>query len=361
MKCLHGPQTETMNLTIPELDTQAMQQAQARQDTLLKPKSALGRLESLSIQLAGMTGRVNWFPVQRVAIVFAGDHGIMAHNLSTVPQSITAYMVEQFLAGNAAVNVLARQMLARLTVVDAGVNGDLKPRPHPLDSDFAERLRVPKFVLRKVAYGTADFSTGPAMSEAQAAQAIQIGVDVVEDELRHGLHVLILGEMGIGNTTSASAIIAAITGAPTAEVTGRGTGVDDATFQRKISLIEQALVYHAPASHDILVKVGGFEIGALAGAMLYAASRRIPVIIDGLICTAAALIAHTINPAVTDYLIAGHQSAEPGHRIALAHLGLEPLLALDMRLGEGTGALLALPLLEAAMRTLNEMGTLHGE
>jgi nicotinate-nucleotide--dimethylbenzimidazole phosphoribosyltransferase len=348
----------SMNVNIPDLDTNAMREAQARQDSLLKPKGALGKLESLSIQLAGMTGHVNWFPQHRAVMVCAGDHGIMAHNLSTVPQSITAYMVGQFLAGNAAVNVLARQMRARITIVDVGVNADFKPRPQPLTPDPAERQRNPTFVQRKVAHGTADFSQAQAMSASQAEQALQIGVDAVEEEIRQGLDILVLGEMGIGNTTSASAIIAAIVGVSPAEVTGRGTGVDDATFQRKIGLIEAALERHQPANRDTLMKVGGFEIGALAGAMLNASSQRIPVIIDGLICTAAALVAQTINPAVTSYLIAGHQSAEPGHQIALAHLGLEPLLSLDMRLGEGTGALLALPLVEAAMRTLNEMGTL---
>jgi nicotinate-nucleotide--dimethylbenzimidazole phosphoribosyltransferase len=315
-------------------------------------------LESLSIQVAGMTGRTDWFPAGRAVIVFAGDHGIMAHQVSTVPQSITAYMVRQFLAGNAAVNVLARQMRARLIVVDSGVNADFKPRPSVLTPDAMSGLSEPVFVQRKIAYGTADFSAGPAMSAAQAAEALQVGAEVAADALRQGVDVLVLGEMGIGNSSSSSAIIAAITGRPAAEVTGRGTGVDDESYQRKLRLIEVALEGHAPAAVNSLMKLGGFEIGAMAGAMLFAASQRIPVIIDGLICTAAALIAQQINPAVTRYLIAGHLGAEPGHRIALAYLGLEPLLALDLRLGEGTGALLALPILEAAMRTLIELGTL---
>jgi nicotinate-nucleotide--dimethylbenzimidazole phosphoribosyltransferase len=334
---------------IPPLDTEMMARAQARQDMLVKPRGALGRLESLSIQLAGMTGRMDWMPERRAAIVFAGDHGVMDHNVSTVPQSITAYMVDQFLGGTAAINVLARQMNARLTVVDVGVNAEL--------ARF--RTASARFVAGKVARGTADFTHGPAMTVVQAQQALKLGADVVSDESNQGLDVLILGEMGIGNTTAASAIIAAITGTSAAEVTGRGTGVDDETFARKLSLIETALAHHAPASEETLMKIGGFEIGAMAGAMLSAASRRIPIMIDGLICTSAALIAQQINPAVTQYLIAGHSSTEPGHRIALSHLGLEPLLTLEMRLGEGTGAALALPIIEAAMRTLNEMGTLH--
>ncbi len=348
-----------MNVPIPKLDVQIMQQARQRQDSLLKPKGALGRLEALSIQLAGITGRMDWLPSRRAVIVFAGDHGIMIHHLSTVPQSITALMVEQFVAGRAAISVLSRQMQARLTVVDVGVGADLKIASRGLISDSAERLHQPAFFARKIAPGTADFTQMAAMSAGQAAQSLQVGADIAALEMQQGLDVLVLGEMGIGNTSSASAIIAATVGTPAAQVTGRGTGIDDATFQRKISLIEAALRLHEPASEDTLMKFGGFEIGALAGAMLYAASQRIPVVIDGLICTAAALIAQQINPTVTDYLIAGHRGAEPGHQVALRHLGLEPLLDLNMRLGEGTGAVLALPLIEAAMRTLNEMGTLN--
>jgi len=337
-----------MNVTIPSPDTDAMQSARSWQDTLLKPRGALGQLEGLSIRLAGMTGRLDWLPQRHVVALFAADHGIMAHGVSTVPQGITAYMLHKFMAGEAAINVLARQMNARLTVVDAGVNADLD-----LSSTDAAR-----FVAGKVAHGTADFSVGRAMTDGQAARALQLGADVVAEEIRQGMDVLIPGEMGIGNTTSASAVIAAITGADVETVTGRGTGVDDATFQRKTALIASALRLHAPAQVDTLAKVGGFEIGAMAGAMLYAASQRIPVVLDGLICTAAALIAQQIDPDVTHYLIAGHRGAEPGHALALAHLELAPLLALDLRLGEGTGAMLALPLLEAAMRTLNEMGKL---
>lgn len=338
-----------MNLIIPALDKDAMQKARERQDMLVKPKGALGRLETLSIQLAGMTGRLDWRPERRAIIVFAGDHGVMAHQVSTVPQAVTAYMIGQFLDGKAAINVIARQMGARLTVVDAGVNADL---PHQAANHEA------RFVARKIAHGTEDFTQTAAMTPAQAEQALQLGVDMAAEEIEQGVDMLVIGEMGIGNTTSASAIIAAITGKLAAEVTGRGTGVDDGTLQRKIHLIDMALAHHAPISEETLAKIGGFEIGAMAGAMLYAASQRIPVVVDGLICTAAALIAEQMNPRVTDYLIAGHCGAEPGHRAALGYLGLDPLLTLELRLGEGTGAALALPLLEAAVRTLNEMGTL---
>ena len=334
---------------MPRVNEAAMAQARLKQDGLLKPKGALGRLETLSIQLAGMTGRGDWLPTRRAILVFAADHGVMVHQVSAVPQAITAFMVGQFRDGNAAINVLARQMGARLTIVDVGVNADFSDGDSPAG----------RFVGRKIDYGTADFTETTAMTAAQADAALQVGRDAAADEIARGVDILIVGEMGIGNTTSASAVIAALTGAPVTRVTGRGTGIDDTVWARKISVIEAGLRRHSPVERDTLMKIGGFEIGAMAGAMLYAASQRVPVILDGLICTAAALIAQQIDPAVTDYLIAGHCGAEPGHALALAHLGLEPILMLELRLGEGTGAVLALPIIEAAMRTLHEMGTLH--
>jgi nicotinate-nucleotide--dimethylbenzimidazole phosphoribosyltransferase len=335
---------------IPPLDADAMARARARQDALLKPRGALGALEPLAIRLAGMTGRLDGLPARRASLLFAADHGIAsAHPVSTVPDAITAYMVDQFLAGRAAVNVLARQMGARLTVIDVGVR---HPSPSWSATDAAG------FTSARIASGTADFTIGRAMTDGQAAESIAIGAAAAHKAIAAGCDLLALGEMGIGNTSSASAIIAAVTGAPAAEVTGRGTGIDDAALAGKIALIDRALRLHHPAHDETLAKVGGFEIGAMAGAMLHAASARVPVVLDGLISTAAALIAAQIAPAVRDYLIAGHVGAEPGHARALAHLGVEPLLALGLRLGEGTGALLAIPIIEAAARTLNEMGTL---
>jgi nicotinate-nucleotide--dimethylbenzimidazole phosphoribosyltransferase len=234
-------------------------------------------------------------------------------------------------------------MNTRVIIIDAGILSDIAPHPN--------------LIINKIGRGTADFSVGPAMSLEQAERAIQLGRDVIASEIEHGLDIIAVGEMGIGNTTSASAIIAAITGQPPAVVTGRGTGVNDAQFAHKVAVIERALEVNKPASENTLAKVGGFEIGAMAGSILGAAEQRIPVILDGLISTAAALIAAQMEPAVTAYLIAGHRSVEPGHRIALEALGLTPLLDLDLRLGEGTGAVLALPLIEAAMRTLQEMAT----
>ncbi len=328
---------------IPPLDEAAIAAAHQRQAQLTKPGGALGKLEALSIRLAGMTGRLDWLPTRRSVVVCAADHGVVAQGVSAYPQAVTGQMVLNFLAGGAAVNVLARQMNARVTVVDAGVIGS-----------FAAHSDL---VADKIAPGTADFTQGPAMTPHQAGQALALGARVFAREANRGVDLLAVGEMGIGNTTSASAVIAAITGHSPAAVTGRGTGVDDAQLLHKISVVERALTYHAPATEATLCKVGGFELGAMAGLMLAAASQRVPVVIDGLISTAAALLAAQLNPAVTSYLIAGHRSAEPGHQLALEWLGLDPLLTLDLRLGEGTGALLAFPLIEAAMRTLQEMAT----
>jgi nicotinate-nucleotide--dimethylbenzimidazole phosphoribosyltransferase len=330
-------------IAIPPLDTRAADEARRRQARLTKPAGALGKLETLSTRLAGMTGRLDWLPLRRCVVVCAGDHGVVAQGISAYPQEVTRQMVLNFLRGGAAVNVLARQMDARVLVVDAGVRGAFEPHPG--------------LVQGKIAPGTADFTQEPAMTAAQAEQALDLGVEVARREIDRGLDLLAVGEMGIGNTTSAAAIIAAITGRPAAEVTGRGTGLDDDGLRHKIRVIETALARRQPAAENTLAKVGGFEIGVMAGLMLGAAAQRVPVVIDGLISTAAALIAAQLTPGVTDYLIAGHRSAEPGHRIALEWLGLEPLLDLDMRLGEGTGALLAFPLIEAAMRTLSEMAT----
>ncbi len=345
-------------LQIPSLDENAMQDAQAKQDTLVKPKGALGKLETLSIRLSGMAGRTDWFPGKRATLVFAGDHGIMAHQVSSVPSSVTAYMVDKFVEGHAAVNSISRQMGARVIVIDAGVDFKFKLRPRGLTPPIGKEMFTPTFVQHKIANGTNDFTETTAMTAQQAERAIQLGMDVVKNEQKRGLDIVFLGEMGIGNTSSASAIIAAITGESVETVTGHGSGIDDETYQRKVGLIQKALDLHQPADKETLMKIGGYEIGAIAGAILHCASQRIPVVLDGLICTAGALIAHQMNPDVVNYLIAGHLSVEQGHRVALDYLGLDPLLNLDLRLGEGTGALLAYPLIESAMRTLNEMATL---
>ncbi|MFC1959826.1 nicotinate-nucleotide--dimethylbenzimidazole phosphoribosyltransferase [Chloroflexota bacterium] len=336
-------------MTIPAIDKAIEQEAIARQGILTKPPGALGRLETLSIRLAGMTGRLDWLPERRAAMVFAGDHGVAAQGVSAFPQEVTAQMVLNFLAGGAAINVLARQMGARVTVVNAGVLSDLPDQEN--------------LVNEPVARGTADFTQGPAMTAEQATAAVELGRSTVKQAIEKGLDVLAVGEMGIGNTTPASAIIAVLTGKPVAEVTGRGTGIADEALQNKIAVIEQGLQVNGlssdnlPTGMDVLAKIGGYEIGAMAGAMIGAAENRVPVIVDGLISTAAALVAAELAPGVEQYFLAGHHSVEPGHIYALEKLGITPLVDLGLRLGEGTGAVLAMPILEAAMRTLNEMAT----
>jgi nicotinate-nucleotide--dimethylbenzimidazole phosphoribosyltransferase len=285
-------------------------------------------------------------PARKAVIVFAGDHGVVAQGVSAYPQAVTEQMVYNFLRGGAAINVLARQAGARMRVVDAGVAAVLAP--------------TDGLVLGKVAPGTADMACGPAMSPEQALAALELGMRVAEAEVAAGLDVLACGEMGIGNTTPATAIVAALTGLAPDAVAGPGTGLLPEAVRHKARVVAEALAVNRPDPSDgldLLRKVGGFEIGAIAGAMLAAAAARVPVVVDGFIATAGAMIACTLAPAARGYLFAGHRSAEPGHDAALAHLGLVPLLDLRMRLGEGTGAVLAMHVVEAAARILAEMAT----
>lgn len=331
---------------IEPLDETAMRAARARQATLTKPRGSLGRLEELSIQLAGM--KADSFPsVERKAvIVMAADHGVAQEGVSAYPSDVTAQMVLNFLRGGAAINVLARQAGARVTVVDIGVASEYEPPPG--------------LVQRKIRCGTRNFAQGPALTRAEAEQAMRVGVDVLNEEAARGLDIVATGDMGIGNTTPSSAIAAVMTGLPVAQLVGRGTGIDDQGLERKVHVIERALALNRPDASDamdILHKVGGLEIAGLAGAMLAAASKRIPVVVDGFISTAAAMIAVDLAPGVRDYLISAHLSVESGHRAMLKYLNLVPLLDLNMRLGEGTGAALAFHLLEASVRILREMAT----
>ncbi|MGB9739879.1 nicotinate-nucleotide--dimethylbenzimidazole phosphoribosyltransferase [Chloroflexus sp.] len=337
--------TQTINHIGP-LDDQAATTAHRRQDMLTKPAGSLGRLEELSIRIAGITGQERPRLTKPAVIVMAADHGVARQGVSAFPAEVTPQMVRNFLRGGAAINVLARHVGAQVIVVDIGVATDLPPHP--------------ELVSRKLAYGTADFSREPAMSRELAQQSIEVGITCANEAIDSGVDLLATGEMGIANTTAASAVVAAITGRPVAEVTGRGTGIDDTGLARKITVIEQALALHWPNPHDgldVLAKVGGLEIGGLAGVILGAAARRVPVVIDGFIAGAAALIAATIAPAVTNYLIAGHRSVERGHAAVFDRLDLKPLLDLDMRLGEGTGAVLAMSLCQAACKVLDEMAT----
>ncbi len=330
---------------IPAVDVSASERARQRQQKLTKPSGALGQLEALSVRLIGMTGSFTWRADHVQVVVCAADHGIVAQGVSAYPQQVSQQMVNNMLNGGAAINVLARQFNCRLAVVNSGLATSIE-----IPTETAAT-----FFDRPVAQGTFDFSIGPAMTQVQAEVCINTGFALAADLMPYD--VLIPGEMGIGNTTSASAIIAAIIGCQASDVTGTGTGIDSQRLKHKSSLIDQALARHAPAGEDTLIKVGGFEIGMMAGLMLGAASQRKPILLDGLIATAAALIARQYAPTVTDYLIAGHLSQEPGHTYALDTLGLRPLLDLKLRLGEGSGAVLALPLVRAAMATLTEMAT----
>jgi nicotinate-nucleotide--dimethylbenzimidazole phosphoribosyltransferase len=331
---------------VAPLDENAMQAARARQDQLTKPQGSLGRLEELSIQVAGITAQSQPVIRQKVVTVMAGDHGVVAEGVSAFPQDVTPQMVENFLQGGAAINVLARHVGARVVIADLGVAVDLDPHPD--------------LVVRKIGYGTQNIARGPAMSRALAEKAILAGAEIVEAQITLGMDALATGDMGIGNTTPSAAIAAALTGRPVREIVGRGTGVDDRGLERKIGVVEKALEVNQPDGKDaldVLAKVGGFEIGGLAGAILAAAANRKPVVVDGFISTAAAMLAVTLAPVTRDYLIAAHSSMERGHHLMLDWLHLTPLLDLHLRLGEGTGAALALSLLEASCKILSEMAT----
>jgi nicotinate-nucleotide--dimethylbenzimidazole phosphoribosyltransferase len=336
---------DTVNKIQP-LDKNAMAAAKTRQDNLTKPTNSLGRLEELSIQLAGIQGQVKPQVNRKAVIVMAADHGVAAEGTSAYPQEVTYQMLANIASGGAAIDVLCRQIGARVIAVDIGVKGDTSA--------------LKNVVHCKVAKGTQNLSKGPAMTTAEATRAVETGIELVNGEIRKGLDIVGTGEMGIGNTTASAAICAVMTGKDVAIVTGRGTGVDDKGLERKIAVIKQALAVNQPQVNkplEVLARVGGLEIAGLTGVILGAAANHIPVMVDGFISGAAALIAAGICPQCRDYMIAGHVSIEPGHRIILEHLGLQPLVNLNMRLGEGTGGAIGMHLAEAACRILSEMAT----
>ena len=330
-----------------KLEQDAVNAARARLAQLAKPPGSLGRIEDLAVQLAGLAGTCPPpIPASPAIAVFAGDHGVVASGVTPWPQDITAAMVGNFARGGAAINVFARQVGATVYVVDVGVASDVSA--------------VANVVHRKVRAGTDDLARGPAMSVADAHAAIDVGRQVARELIAHGHDLLVTGDMGIGNTTPAAALIAAFTGRDAADVTGRGTGIDDAMLDRKIEIVAAAVAAAQPnvESLALLSRLGGLEIAALAGYIVEGCRARVPVILDGVIACAAALIADGVESGVRDLVIAGHRSVEPGATIALAHLGLEPLIDLELRLGEGTGAALAIPLVQTAARILSEMATL---
>jgi nicotinate-nucleotide--dimethylbenzimidazole phosphoribosyltransferase len=337
----------TIRVILPQ-DEAWRARAKQRLDQLTMPHWALGRLMDLAMDLAGMTRSVQPPVARKAIVVMAADHGVVAQGVSKYPQEVTAQMVHNFVRGGAGINALARLAGAEVVVADLGVCGDL--------GGLAE---AGKILGRRVAAGTADLTLGPAMTREQARAAVETGVEIAQD-LAARVDVFGTGDMGIGNTTPSAAVAAAITGRPADEVTGRGTGIDDQELRGKIAVVGRALEVNRPDPHDaldVLAKVGGFEIGGIAGLILGAAARQKPVVIDGFISTAGALIAHALAPTAGEYMIAAHRSAENGHRLMHEHLGKKPLLDLGLRLGEGTGAALAMNLVEAAVRILTEVAT----
>jgi nicotinate-nucleotide--dimethylbenzimidazole phosphoribosyltransferase len=338
---------DEVRAAIRPLDAAAMAAARERQDRMTKPRGSLGVLEDVSVQLAGLAGECPPpVPVPAAVAVFAGDHGVHAQGVTPWPQEVTAQMVANFLAGGAVVNAFAAQAGAEVVVVDAGVAADLDPAPGLLP--------------RKVGRGTADFTQGPAMTRQQAEEALTVGIEVARDLVAAGNRCLVTGDMGIANTTASAALICAFTGSDPATVTGPGAGTDAAGQARKIEVIRQGLARHQPDPADpvgVLAAFGGYEHAALAGFILAAAALRVPVILDGLIAGAAALAAVAIAPDAAGACLAGHRSTEPGHAATLGHLKLRPMVELDLRLGEGTGAVLALPLVQSAVRALREVAT----
>ncbi|MDF2956086.1 nicotinate-nucleotide--dimethylbenzimidazole phosphoribosyltransferase [Candidatus Alkanophaga liquidiphilum] len=333
---------------IAPLDDDAMKEAQRRQDSLIKPLGALGQLEELSIMVAGITGNPRPAIEKKMIVTMAGDHGVIEEDVSAYPREVTPQMVYGFLSGRAAINVLARHVGAEVVVVDMGVAHDFEA------TAFEQGL-----INKKVGYGTNNIAKGAAMGYNDAVRSIEAGIEVFE-EFCSDADIVGVGDMGIGNTTPSSAIAAFITGRPVEEVTGRGTGVDDSGLQRKINAIKRALEVNKPRRDDaidVLAKLGGFEIGGMVGVILAAAAKRTPVVIDGFISGAAALIAYELMPQVKNYLIASHRSVEKGHDAIYEYIGLKPLFDLRMRLGEGTGAALAISIVEAACKILNEMAT----
>ena len=331
---------------VTPLDEPAMAAARERQAQLTKPPGALGVLEDASVRLAGIQGVCPPVAMTRPAVaVFAGDHGVHAQGVTPWPQEVTGAMISNFQAGGAAVNVLARQVGAEVWVVDMGVAADVVAGPRVLD--------------HKIRRGTSDLSLGAAMTREEALAGLVAGVSVADELIDAGHDCLLTGDMGIANTTASAALVAAFTGRLAAEVTGRGTGIDAPTLGRKVEIVAAALRDRPPGADPVetLASLGGFEHAGLAGFVLGAAARKVPVVLDGLIAGAAALVAQRLAPYAVDHCFAGHRSVEPGHALALAELELRPLVDLDLRLGEGTGAVLAFPIVEAAGAVLREMAT----
>jgi len=337
---------QTTLTRIKPVNSKLLAQTQAKLDNKTKPPGSLGRLEEFARRVAAINGTLEPDTSRKVVFTFAGDHGIVEEGVSLYPKEVTTQMVFNFLAGGAGVNVLARHVGAEVRVVDVGV-----------DHDFDN---APGMLHRKVARGTRNFAKGPAMTREETLAALQVGIELADACKTEGIGLIGTGEMGIGNTSPSSAIIAAISGLSVRDLTHRGTGINDTALEHKIRVIEQGLALNKPDAKDpldVLTKVGGLEIAAIAGLVLGCAANSIPVVIDGFISTAGALIASELHPHVRDYIFAAHQSVEIGHSFMLERIGVRPILDLDFRLGEGTGAALAMGLIDAGVKVLKEMAT----
>ncbi len=345
--------TNTLKRIAP-IDHEWIAQAEARQLQLTKPPGSLGRLEEIACRLCAIQQTLQLRAARRRIVVFAADHGVAAEGVSAYPQEVTAQMVANFCAGGAAINALARVAGAELLVIDIGVRGDIQGEIVEAGEGSVN------FRSQRVRPGTRNIAREAALTETEMQAALRVGIDLASEAARAGVTLIGLGDMGIGNTTAASAITAALTGMLPAQVTGRGTGADDATFARKIKMVEQALALNQPQADDaldVLRKVGGLEIAGLCGLCLGAAAARIAIITDGFIATSGAALAVRLCPPVSDYIFAAHLSPEPGHRALLDLIGKRPILDLNMRLGEGTGAALAMSIIGAAVAAFTEMAT----
>ncbi len=331
---------------ISDVDRQAGEQAKKRLDSLTKPPGSLGVLEDIAVQLAAIQGKAIPGLGPKVVMVMAADHGVVEEGVSAFPQEVTRQMVINFLHHGAAINVLANQADTRVVVTDVGIKGD--PVEHP------------ELNNRKISPGTRNMVQEAAMTEAEVIAAVEVGIEMVNLEIDRGATIVAIGEMGIGNTTSSAAILACLTGKDLELITGRGTGIDDEGLIRKRAAIRKAIEVNSPVAADpldVLRKVGGLEIAALTGVILGAVSRKVPVVLDGFISSTAALVAHKLHHHCQYHMIASHLSQEPGHKIVLGEMGLKAILQLDLRLGEGTGAVLAFNLIEAAVKIITEMAT----
>lgn len=348
---------ETIKKIIP-VKSEFAEMAQKRLDDLTKPNGSLGRLEEFAKRLVAITENLMPELNKKVIFTFVGDHGVVDEGVSAYPKEVTKQMVFNFLRGGAGINVLARHANSEVVVIDIGVDYDFSnPSVSPLSKGG---IKGGLFVSKKVLYGTKNMRNGPAMTKDEALRCIEIGINLADEYTLKGYRIFGTGDMGIGNTTPSSAIAAVLTGRPISEVTGRGTGISDETLKSKIKVVEDAISLNKPDPSDpidVLSKVGGAEIGGIAGLIIGAAAQRLPVVIDGFISTAGALIAYCLEPKTKDYMFAAHNSVERGHRAMLERIGLRPILDLDLRLGEGTGAALAMLMIEAGLKIYKEMAT----